>query len=149
VTGESGSISKSATVCAAIGVSTSGCSTSSGNSGTFYILNGGTSGSVAGYSMSSKTLNKVGSQVSLAGLEPYAMAIAPNGKFLCVSTSNGVYSYPITNGALGTGVQVTGDLAYSIQVDSTDSWLIEAIPFAGGSGGVTLKAVKISPKNGN
>jgi hypothetical protein len=79
---------------------------------------------------------------------PTAMAIAPNGKFLCVSTSSGVYSYPITNGALGTGVQVTQDVAYSIQIDSTDSWLIEAVPYVGGSGGVTLNAVNISPTAG-
>jgi hypothetical protein len=76
------------------------------------------------------------------------MAIAPNGKFLCVSTSSGVYAYPITNGVLGTGVQVTQDSAYSIQIDSTNSWLIEAIPFTGGTGGVILSAVPISSTNG-
>jgi hypothetical protein len=76
------------------------------------------------------------------------MAIAPNGKFLCVSTSNGVFAYPITNGALGTGVQVTQDLAYAIQVDSTDSWLVEAIPFTGGNGGVVLSAVPIHSSTG-
>jgi hypothetical protein len=77
----------------------------------------------------------------------YAVAIAPNGKFLCVSSSSGVYAYPITSGALGTGVKVTSDLAFALQIDSTDSWLVEAIPYTNG-GGVALNAVPINSSNG-
>jgi hypothetical protein len=77
---------------------------------------------------------------------PYSMAIAPNGKFLCVSTTtSGVFAYPITNGELGTAVQVTQDLAYAIQVDWSNSWLVEAIPAAAG---VTLAAVPINSTTG-
>jgi hypothetical protein len=73
------------------------------------------------------------------------MAIAPNGKFLLVSTSEGVYTYLLTSDIPGTGVAVTSDGAYAIQIDSTDSWLIEAIQ---GSGSVTLNAIPIYPANG-
>jgi len=148
VTGTSGSLTGSTSLCAEVSNSSGTCSSAATSSGDFYILNGGTSGTVTGYSISSSKLTKIGSSVSLAGLTPVAMAIAPNGRFLCVSTASGVYAYPITNGVLGTGVQVTQDSAYSIQIDSTNSWLIEAIPFSGGSGGVTLSAVPISSTNG-
>lgn len=153
VTGTSGSITESTTVCVDVtGSSTSTCTSTASTSGEFYILNGGTSGTISGYTISSGALKKVGSSVSLTGVEPVAMAIAPNGKFLLVSStaasSGVVYAYPITNGTLGTGVQVTGDSASSVQIDSTDSWLIEAIPFASGTGGVTLSAVPINSNAG-
>jgi hypothetical protein len=145
VTGSSSGVNnETSTVCLAVGSTT--CTTTASTSGNFYILN---STSIAGYSISSGALTAIsGSTVTLTGVIPYAMAIAPNGKFLCVSTSNGVFAYPITNGALGTGVQVTQDLAYAIQVDSTDSWLVEAIPFTGGTGGVVLSAVPINSSTG-
>ncbi len=77
---------------------------------------------------------------------PYSIAMAPNGNFLAVSTaSSGVYSFPITNGKLGTGVQVSQDQAYSVQIDTTSSWLVEAIP---ASGGVTLSAIPINTTTG-
>jgi hypothetical protein len=73
------------------------------------------------------------------------MAIAPNGDFLIVSTTSGVFAFPITNGVLGTAVTVSTDQAYAVQVDQTDSWLIEAIP---GTGGVTIGAVPINSLTG-
>jgi 6-phosphogluconolactonase (cycloisomerase 2 family) len=150
VTGTSGSLSGSTSLCAEVSNSSATCTSAATNSGDFYILNNGTSGSITGYSISSSKLTKIGSSVSLAGLTPVAMAIAPNGKFLCVSTSSSgagvVYAYPITNGVLGSAVQVTGDFADSIQIDSTNSWLIEAIPSIGGD--VILSAVPISSTTG-
>lgn len=146
VTGTSGGVAAYATVCAEVSTSST-CTTTATTSGDFYILNNGTSGSIAGYSISGGKLNDIGSPVSLAGVTPYAIAIAPSGNFLSVSTSNGVYAYPLTNGVLGTGVQVTSDAAYSIQIDSTDSWLIEAVPVLGG-GSLVLNAVPINPTNG-
>ncbi len=149
VTGTSGSLSGSTSLCAEVSTSgTATCSSAATTSGDFYILNGGGSGSISGYSISSSKLTKIGSSISLAGVTPVAIAIAPNGKFLCVSTSSGVWAYPITSGALGTGVQVTQDAAYSIRIDSTNSWLIEAMPFTGGTGGVILSAVPISSATG-
>jgi hypothetical protein len=47
---------------------------------------------------------------------------------------------------LGTGVRVSSDEAYAIQIDSSDSWLIEAIGATTGS--VTLNAIPIDPTTG-
>jgi hypothetical protein len=77
------------------------------------------------------------------------MAIAPNGNFLVVSTSSGIISYPISSGALGSVVSVDPNqyLALAVQVDSTSSWLIEAIPSISG-GVVTLSAVALNSSTG-
>jgi len=64
---------------------------------------------------------------------------------MIVSTTSGVFAYPITNGVLGTAVQVSTDQAYAVQVDTTSSWLLEAIP---GTGGVTVGAVPIVTTTG-
>lgn len=148
VTGTSGSISKTTSVCVDVTTSTTNsCTSTAAKSGDFYILNGGTSGSITEYYVNSSGLNKVGSSVSLTGVLPVAMAVAPNGKFLMVSTSSsGVFAYPITNGVVGsTAVQVTQDLASSIQIDSTDSWLVEAVPSVGS---FTIYAVPINSTTG-
>jgi len=145
VTGVSGSVSESTTVCVAVG--TGSCSSTASTSGNFYILNSSTtsSSSIAGYYISSGKLNAIsGGSVTVNGTA-YSVAMAPDGKFLCVSSTAGVYAYPITNGALGTGVQVTQDQAYAIQVDRASSNLLEAIP---ATGGVTFVAVPISPTTG-
>jgi hypothetical protein len=128
-------------------VGTGTCSSTASTSGNFYILNSSTtSSSIAGFYISSGKLNTISgsSSVTVNGIA-YAVAIAPNGKFLCVSSTDGVYAYPITNGALGTGVQVSQDQAYAIQIDSTDLWLVEAIP---ATGGVTIGAVPINSTSG-
>jgi hypothetical protein len=147
VTGaSSGSVSESTTVCVEVGTGT--CSSTASTSGNFYILNSSasSSSSIAGFYISAGTLKAISgsSSVTVNGIA-YAVAIAPNGKFLCVSSSAGVYAYPITSGALGTGVQVTSDLAYALQIDSTDSWLLEAIP---ATGGVSISAIPINPATG-
>jgi hypothetical protein len=146
VTGSSsGTVSESTTVCVVVGSGT--CSSTASTSGNFYILNSSvsSSSSIAGFYISAGALNAIsGSSVTVNGIA-YAVAMAPNGKFLCVSSTDGVYAYPITNGALGTGVQVTQDQAYAIQIDSTDSWLVEAIP---ATGVVTFGAVPINSTTG-
>jgi hypothetical protein len=125
------------------GSCTTNCTTAT--SGKFYILNAGATPQVVGESIVTGTLTPLsGSPWTLQGA-PYAMAIAPNGAFLMVSTTSGVFAYPITNGILGTGVVVSSDQAYSVQVDATNSWLLEAIP---GTGGVTIGAVPISSLTG-
>jgi len=73
------------------------------------------------------------------------MSVDPSGGFLIVSSTSGVFSYPITSGELGTAVVVSSDQAYGVQVDSTSSWLIEAIP---GTAGVTIGAVPIDSATG-
>jgi len=125
------------------GSCTTGCTTAT--SGNFYILNGGATPQIVGKSIVSGTLTSISGSPWTVPSAAYAMAIAPNGHFLVVSTTSGVYAYPITSGALQTGVLVTTDQAYAIQVDATDLWLVEAIP---ATGGVTLAAVPISSTNG-
>ena len=125
------------------GSCTTNCTTAT--SGNFYILDAGTSPGIVGASIVTGTLTAIsGSPWALEGT-PYSMAIAPNGDFLIVSTTSGVFAYPITNGVLGTAVVVSTDQAYAVQVDATDSWLIEAIP---GTGGVTFGAVPINNTTG-
>src|SRR6185437_16000103 len=71
---------------------TTGCTTAS--SGNFYILNSGTSPGIVGDSIVSGKLTGIpGSPWSLPST-PLAMSMAPNGKFLYVSTISGVFVYP-------------------------------------------------------
>jgi DNA-binding beta-propeller fold protein YncE len=113
----------------------------------FYVLNSnaGQAG-IAGYSIVSGTLTALtGSPYSLpAG--PRAIAVAPNNSFLYVSTQSGIYLYTIGAGGalkLASTTPIFPDFsAYSIQVDATDSWLVEA------SGSGYLYAIPISPSTG-
>lgn len=124
---------------------------SSGGGGTgatgsvFYVLNQQTS-QMAAYSIVTGTLTPLtGSPYALAS-GPYAIAVAPNNAFLYVSTATGIYLYSIGTGgvpALASSTPIASDTAaYALQVDSTDSWLLEA------SGVGYLYAIPISPTNG-
>jgi hypothetical protein len=124
-----------------------GCTTNctTATSGDFYILNAGTTPQIVGESIATGMLTAIsGSPWVLEG-SPYSMAIAPNGDFLIVGTTSGVFAYPISDGALGKAVVVSTDQASAVQVDATDSWLIEAIF---GTGGVTIGAVPINTATG-
>jgi len=129
VNGDSGSIAESTVVCVAVGVSSSGCTSTAGASGNFYILNSTT---ISGYSLSGTNLTALaGSPTALpAGVKPRAMAINPSGTFLYVSTDAGIYLYDIGSGGALTLAQqpaVEGDtLAYAIKVDGTGTWLLDA-----------------------
>ena len=126
------------------GTCATNCTTAS--SGNFYILDAGTSPGIVGDSIVSGTLTAISGSPWLIQGVPYSMAIDPAGNFLVVSSSTGVYAYPITNGALGTGVQVSSDeTAGAVQIDATSSWLLEALP---ATGGVTVGAVPIDPTTG-
>jgi hypothetical protein len=127
-------------------VTSGSCSTVAGSSGNFYILSDGSTPEIVGESIQSGALSAISGSPRTLSSVPYSIAIAPNGKFLCVSTVDGVWVYPITSGTLGTGVSVSADLAYAIQIDSTDSWLIEVIGTTTGS--VTLNAIPIDPTTG-
>ncbi len=145
VTGASGSVTETTTVCVEVGSASGSCSGTTATSGDFYILNAGTTPQIVGESIVSGKLTAIsGSPWTVQGT-PYSMAIAPNGNFMCVSTLSGVFAYPITSGVLGKALQITPDLAYAIQVDWSDSWLVEAIP---ATGGVTFAAVPISSTTG-
>lgn len=126
-------------------VCTTNCTTVS--SGAFYILNSNAGQvEVAGYSVVSGTLTALaGSPYSLP-TGPRAIAVAPNNSFLYVSTQSGIYLYTIGAGGalkLASTTPIFPDFsAYSIQVDATDSWLVEA------SGSGYLYAIPISPSTG-
>lgn len=95
------------------------------SSGYFYILDSATS-QVISYDIASGTLTEVTSVALPAA--PIAIAVAPNGDFLYVSTLNGIYLYQISSGipALYSSTPITTDPATAMAVDSTDGWLVEA-----------------------
>ena len=113
------------------------------SSGVFYVLNQ-TAGQIVAYDISSGTLNKIGAY-AIAG--PNAIAIAPNGNFLYVSTlASGIFVYDIGSGGaltVGNGGQaISGDPALATEVDKTSSWLIDA--FVNANGQVQLDAIPLN-----
>jgi 6-phosphogluconolactonase (cycloisomerase 2 family) len=126
-----------------------GCTTNctSLSSGAFYVLNSNAGQvEIAGYSIASGKLTALtGSPYSLPS-GPYSIAVAPNGSFLYVSTQSGIYLYKIASGG---GLTLTGTTAFfsdfaasTMQVDATNSWLVEA------SASGFLYAIPISPTDG-
>jgi 6-phosphogluconolactonase (cycloisomerase 2 family) len=147
VTGVSNSIAETTPVCVAVGVSSSGCTTTASSSGNFYILNSTT---ISGYSIVSGTLTALtGSPTSLpSGVTPYSMAVDPTGSFLYVGTSGGIYLYDIGTGGkltLDTNSLIADGSSSALKVDSTGQWLLDA---SNTTGAPTLYAWPISKTNG-
>jgi len=142
VTGSSSGVSETTSVCVTVGSSSTGCSSANGTSGVFYVLNQ-TTDQVVALSLASGQLNTIGTTTLQTG-EPLALAISPNGLFMYVSTVSGIYLYEI--GSDGTltqgngGAAITPDPAFSMQVDSTNTWLVEAV-----SGTSVLNAINVTP----
>jgi 6-phosphogluconolactonase len=124
---------------------TTNCTTSS--SGQFYILSAGSSPEIAGEVIDSGTLTAIsGSPWSLSTFgTPYAMAL-DGSSFLYVSTTAGVFVYPITNGALGTAAQVDTSTLTALAIGVDGNWLVEAVQ--GGAGLVTFNAVPLNASTG-
>jgi 6-phosphogluconolactonase (cycloisomerase 2 family) len=145
VTGSSNGTSETTAVCVEVGTSTGGCSSSASTSGIFYVLNQ-TTNQIAALSISSSQLNALGT-TALPAANPFAIAVAPSGNFLYVSTGSGIFLYAIgSNGALtlqNNGQAISLDLATTMQVDSTGSWLVDAI-----SGIAQVNAIAINPSTG-
>jgi 6-phosphogluconolactonase (cycloisomerase 2 family) len=125
---------------------TSTGTTTGSSSGTFYVLNQKTS-QIAAFSVASGAVKAIsGSPYALSSV-PFAMAISPNSGFLYVSTAAGIYLYSIgSTGALtleNNGAAISADPAYTMQVDPSGSWLIEAV-----SGGGTLNAIPLVSTTG-
>jgi 6-phosphogluconolactonase (cycloisomerase 2 family) len=123
-----------------------GTGTTTKTSGNFYVLNVETK-QIAGFYVNAGTLTELtGSPYSLASA-PIAITVAPNNAFLYVSTVTGIYVYTIaSSGALTLGNSsspISSDPATSMQVDATNSWLVDAV-----SGSPTLYAIAISPTTG-
>lgn len=120
--------------------------TTKATSGNFYVLNVETS-QIAGFYVNAGTLTALpGSPYAMAAA-PLAITVAPNNAFLYVSTLNGIYDYTIaSSGALTLGNNsspISSDPATSMQVDATNSWLVEAV-----SGSMSLYAVAINSTTG-
>ena len=117
-------------------------------SGVFYVLNQ-TTQQVVGFAFSSgsTTPTAVTNGSAALGALPYAMAIAPGGGFLYVSTGGGVFAYSIASGGaltlLNNSQAISQDLPTSMAVDGTGTWLIESI---GGSG--ILNAIPLDASTG-
>jgi 6-phosphogluconolactonase (cycloisomerase 2 family) len=114
------------------------------SSGVFYVLNIETNQIVA-YYVSSGTLTKLASYSTPA--TPITLTVAPSNSFLYLSTTNGIYLYNISSsGTLTLGNSsgvISSDNAYSMQVDSTGEWLVEAV-----SGSAYVYAIPISASTG-
>jgi 6-phosphogluconolactonase (cycloisomerase 2 family) len=128
-----------------VGTSTGGCSSSAGTSGFFYVLNQ-TTNQIAAFDISSSQLNALGA-TALPAANPSAIAVAPNGNFLYVSTGSGIFVYSIgSNGALtlqDNGQAISQDQATTMQVDATNSWLVVAV-----SGIAQVNAIAINSSTG-
>jgi len=117
-------------------------------SGVFYVLNSKTAQLTAFQFVanSSGPTALTGSPHTLSSL-PYAMAFAPSGNFLYVSTVSGIYVYSVaSDGTLtiaNSGSVISSDPAFGMKVDPTGTWLVEV---ASGQG--TVNAVPISASSG-
>jgi|HubBroStandDraft_6_1064221.scaffolds.fasta_scaffold08586_9 6-phosphogluconolactonase len=118
-------------------------------SGVFYVLNQKTA-QIAAYTIASgsTTLTAVtNSPYSLGTTIPYTLAISPNGGFLYVGTVVGIFVYSVgSDGSLtilNGGQVITSDFAFTMQVDASGSWLIDAV-----SGIGAVNAIPLDPTTG-
>lgn len=118
-------------------------------SGVFYVLNQKTS-QVAGFTFAtgSTSLTAVSNSPYALAAAPFAMAISPTGGFLYVSTAAGIFVYSIdtSTGALtvqNSGQAISADPAFTMAVDASGSWLIEAV-----SGLSTVNAIPLDSTTG-
>ncbi|HEY2860076.1 MAG TPA: beta-propeller fold lactonase family protein [Terracidiphilus sp.] len=117
-------------------------------SGAFYVMNAGRT-QVAGFAFASgsSTPSAISGGSSTFVDTPLAMAIAPGGGFLYVSTTGGIFAFSISStGALtvlNTNAAISADAATEMAVDGTGAWLVESI---GGTG--ILSAVPIDASTG-
>ncbi len=128
-------------------------SSSSGGDGTasgvFYVLNQTTS-QIAGYSFSSGATTPTAvtnSPYDLGAVAPLSMAA--NGSYLYVGTASGILVYSIGSGGVltaltnGSSSVISTDQAFTMQVDPSGKWLIEAI-----SGIAALYAIPLDTSTG-
>lgn len=123
--------------------SSSSLTTTTLSSGYFFVLNIETN-QIISYYVSSGTLTKVASYTTPT--TPITLTVSPNNSFLYLSTVGGIYLYTISSGKLtlsNSGSVISSDEAYSMQVDSTSSWLVEAV-----SGSAYVYAIPVSSSTG-
>lgn len=126
--------------------STGGTGSTTASSGDFYIAN--IEGSqIVGYFISAGVVTALPGSPYAVPAAPIAITIAPDNSFLYASTAAGIYVYSIAStGQLtlaNSGGPISNDPASSLQVDSSDSWLVEAV-----SGSPNVYAIQLNPTTG-
>jgi hypothetical protein len=118
------------------------------SSGVFYVLNQ-TTKQIAGYYISTGTLEPVSNSPYTLSATPYCIAIAPGGGFLYVGTVSGIYLYSIGSGGALTvengGSVISSDIPAAMQVSG--SWLIDAFN-PNSTGTVQMNAIPINSSTG-
>ena len=117
------------------------------SSGDIYVTNSATSQLVGLYVNAGKLTTLPGSPYTLSAA-PIAITVAPNNAFLYVSTLGGIFVYTVntSTGQLtvaNSGQPISADPATFMQVDSTNTWLIEGV-----SGTSNLFAVHVNASTG-
>lgn len=118
-------------------------------SGVFYVLNQKTA-QLAGFSFASgsKTPTAVTNSPYTLGAAPFSVAVSPGGGFLYVSTAAGIYAYSINSSTgaltlLNNNNVLSADPAFTMVVDPTGGWLVEAV-----SGVAAVNAIPLDPTTG-
>lgn len=87
---------------------------------------------IVAYSITSGALITIKGSPYTLHAAPFAIAVAPNGKFLYVGTAAGIFLYTIQpSGELtlaNNANAISLDIATTMQVDSSGRWLVEAGP---------------------
>lgn len=114
------------------------------SSGYFYLVDK-TNVSLLSYHVVSGTLTLVGSYSLPAS--PVAVAVAPNGDYLCVSTTSGIYVYTLSAGVPTIGNSSSALITETtpptaLAIDTSSQWLVEA------SGNGSLTAIPVVPTTG-
>ena len=117
------------------------------SSGDFYVLNVATSQMVGLYVNAGTLTALPGSPYTLSAA-PIAITVAPNNAFLYVSTAGGIFVYTVntSTGQLtvgNSGQPISNDPATAMQVDSTNTWLVEGV-----SGASNLFAIHVNASTG-
>jgi 6-phosphogluconolactonase len=125
----------------------SGSGSTTLTSGDFYVLNVATSQMVGLYVNAGALTALPGSPYTLSAA-PIAITVAPNNAFLYVSTLGGIFVYTVntSTGELtvgNSGQPISSDPATSMQVDSTNTWLVEGV-----SGTSNLFAIHVNSSTG-
>ena len=124
-----------------------GTGTTTLSSGDIYVLNVATSQMIGLYVNAGTLTALPGSPYTLSAA-PIAIAVAPNNAFLYVSTLGGIFVYNVntSTGQLtvgNSGQPISNDPATSMQVDSTNTWLVEGV-----SGASNLFAIHVNASTG-
>jgi hypothetical protein len=116
------------------------------SSGPFYVVDQ-TTKQIAGYAISSGTLEALSGSPYAVPAAPACIAVAPGGGFLYVGTLNGIYLYTIaSDGSLtlaNGNAAISTDIAAAMVVSG--SWLVDAFPT---SSGVQMNAIPIDSSTG-